>query len=230
LFLYNKSKTNVTPRYLNHIRSILFSFFDWCQNEGYISRNPVKNINRIKYIPKEIEPLSEKDLEICRLAYLELPYRDQVMFEFFYSTGCRCQEVCELKIKDVNFDTKTVRVIGKGNKPRTVFLNEKATLMLQHYLSTRAINSEYLFVTRRKPYTKLSVDAVENVFRALGRKVGFHIHPHMMRHTMATIALSRGMPLEEVQTILGHSSPETTMIYTKVNNSNIQYHHSKFVS
>lgn len=228
-FLYNRSQ-NVSMRYVNHIRIVLNLFFTWCLKEEYINKNPMDNIQPIKYTKKQIESLTEKQIEICRSAYASMLLRDRLLFEFFLSTGCRAFEVCNVKKNDIDFDNKSINILGKGNKYRTVYLNERTILMLHKYFESRNDDNDHVFVQSKAPHDKLTVSGIETVFQNISNKVGIHIHPHMMRHTMATVALNRGMPLEEIQMLLGHSSPDTTMIYASLNVENIKHHHQQYLS
>lgn len=234
LYLYDKSNNkNISMRYVNFIRTVLSSFFVWCYKEKYVDKNPLENIAPIKYTKKIVEPLTEKQIELCRIAYKDMSLRDQLVFEFLYSTGCRASEVCNLNKDSINFENKSIVVLGKGNKYRTVYMSERTAIMLLDYFNWRKENgrdNNWVFVSNRAPYNNITVHTLENIIKKIGDKAGIKIHPHMLRHTMATIALNRGMPIEEVQILLGHSSTDTTMIYSKVNISNIQYHYSKYIS
>lgn len=210
-------------------RLILNSFFGWCKNEGYISTNPCAKINRIRFEPNIRQPLSNIELERVRYACDNL--RDKTLLEFFYSTGCRVQEVVNLNVTDINFEKNEVIVYGKGGKYRTVFLNAKAIVLLEKYIESRQDDNPALFVSLRKPYQRIKKGAMERIIRNIGYKAGIdrNIFPHLIRHTTATTALNRGMDVTEVKEMLGHKKIETTMIYAKVSQINLKQNHERYI-
>jgi len=235
IYLFERHKRNDISRcYLANIRVVIKAFFSWCVKEQYIEKNPVSTIKNIKFVPKKIDPLSEREIEQCRLAYKNFSVRDQAIFEVFYATGCRCQEVCDLTMEQIDFEKRFADIIGKGDKPRRVYFNERSILLLQQYLDSRngqtEADSNYIFVSKLKPHTKLSVDAMQRIFNRIGTAANIHLHPHKLRHTMATHLVAKGMPVEEVQILLGHSFIQTTMVYAKVCEANIAFHYHKFIS
>jgi site-specific recombinase XerD len=227
LYMYNKTRDGASKSYLSNIRAILSSFFTWCYKEEYIDKNPMDNIDPIKFNNKQVKPLTEKQIEQCREICSTMNLRNQVIFEFFYFTGCRAFEAADLKKESINFEDNTVLLYGKGDKYRTVPFTERLALLLNKYFDSREDNSEYVFVSLKKPYNKLTVDAMECIFKNIGNKAGIHLHPHKMRHTVATILLDKGMPMEEVQKFLGHSSADTTAIYAEVNSNNMIANYKK---
>lgn len=158
--------------------------------------------------------------------------REKAMVEFFYSTGCRLDEVYKLDKQDIDWNRGAVNVIGKGDKERTVYLNAKAKVHLWKYLETRTDKNEALFVSERAPHKRLGHRAFQMDFNALGKAAGIikPVHPHLLRHTMATIAVNNGANIQTVQRMLGHTDPATTQIYAELNNDEIQMNHKRYVS
>ena len=215
---------------INNRMSKIRDFFQWLQNEEYIISNPCKKIKDIKETKYERQPLSDEQVEIIRESLKD--ERDKAILEFFLSTGCRCSEVINAKITDIDWYKKTLLVIGKGNKQRRVYFNDRCKIVLHKYLNNRVGNSEYLFCSSRKPYKKLTNRGFEIIVKKIGIKtnVGVHLHPHLFRHTFATKALNQGMPIEMVQMLLGHAKIETTQIYAKIKENNIEYFYKKLVN
>ncbi len=226
IYLYNLQATrkigNIT---LENRRIIINGFFEWCLNEGYLDKNPVRRIRKIKYQEKIREPLNHVELELLREACKTL--REKAIIEVFYSTGCRVSELAALKKSDVNFYKNEVHIIGKGGKHRISYLNAKAEVALKRYLNSRKDTCDSLFVSVRKPIRELKKKSIEDIVRHIGDRseIGRHIYPHLIRHTTATNALERGMDVTELQKILGHAQVDTTMIYAKVCQENIKYNH-----
>lgn len=230
VYLAEKSMhvSNVT---LNNERRVFNAFFDFLQEEDYVVLNPMRRVKKIKEERKVKKPFSEEELERLRSKCVSL--RDKALFEFFYSTGCRVSEVTGLKVKDVDLREREATVMGKGAKERVVFLNTKSILALEDYLKERdAKPSEALFCGERKQhgeYKGISKSAVEVLFRSWGTEANIEeVHPHRMRRTMATTALQRGVPLDEVRQMLGHESLGTTMIYAKSQYKDVKRSHEKY--
>lgn len=217
---------NLSKVTLNNERHVLNSFFSWCQAEEYILKNPMLPINVIKQ-PKRIKKsFSEVEMERMRDACKTL--RDRAIVEVLYSTGVRCQELINMKITDIDGDQ--ISVIGKGDKERVVFLNARAQVALKRYLEIRNDDSCYLFVGYKKPFSPLSKSRIETFIRELGHNAGVEkAHPHRFRRTAATLALNRGMPIEQVQQMLGHESIGTTTLYARSNEQNVKTSHRKYV-
>lgn len=210
--------------------TVLKTFFQWCVNEDYLEKNPCKNIKPIKYQRKPPEHLTDMELEMLRSACVSL--REKAMVEFFYSTGCRVSEAINANRSDINFQTGEVTLIGKGNKQRVDYLNPKAQIALMKYFDSRTDESEALFVSERKPHNRIrSKNTMENDFAEIGKRAGItkHVHPHLLRHTNATLALEKGMPLEEVQKMLGHVDINTTLVYAEVANENVKRNHKRCI-
>ncbi|MDU5110305.1 MAG: tyrosine-type recombinase/integrase [Clostridium sp.] len=205
-------------------------FFQWLQNEEFIIKNPCASIKPVKEPKRMRKPLTEEQVEILRDCMLTR--RERAILEFFLSTGCRLSEVLNVKTKEVDFVNKTLLVIGKGNKERRVYFTERCKRSLLKYLKSREDNSEFLFVTDRKPNRKISSRGMQVIINKIQMKSGLelHIHPHIFRHTFATHALNSGMKLEVVQAILGHEDAATTQIYAKLNKSSIEHSYRMAVS
>lgn len=220
----------VSDNTMNKYREYICGFWKWCCNEGYVQNNAASGLRKIKCEKKTREALTQTDLEYirqgCRCA------RDRAMVEVLYSTGCRVSELCRLRKEDVDWNTKTVHLFGKGRKHRTSYLNAKAEIYLKAYLEERKDDCEFLFVTMRGKH-EMSTAAVERIFRNLGNelaeKVKKPITPHIFRHTTATTALRGGMPIEDIQALLGHENIETTMVYAHTTEESVQANHKKYV-
>lgn len=228
LFLASyQMQTGISDRTLDKIRQILNCFFQWCQNEEYISKNPCRNIKEIKF---EVEPrhsLTRFQLEKLRRACKSK--RDLAIIDVLYSTGCRVQELVNMKYCDIDTLQNSVEIIGKGKKHNTVYLNTNAQISLNEYYTERKGDSEYIFVTDRKPYRQLSVRSVQHIFAELEKELNFVISPHILRHTSATLALQSGMSITQVQKMLGHANVSTTQIYAETSQEDVALSHKKYV-
>lgn len=230
LYLYNeKARKEISNRTIDHKRLIINAFFEWCRDEGYIQSNPCKSIKRIKCEVKERKPLSSLEMELVRIACEDC--RERAIIEFLYSTGCRVSELARLNINDIDFDNNEVHIVGKGNKHRISYLDARAELYLKKYLNLRHDDNDSLFVTKRKPYKRLTKNGLEYIVKNIGEhsEVQRTIHPHLIRHTVATDLINRGMTVVEVQKILGHEKLDTTMIYAKISQENVKYNHKKYM-
>lgn len=214
---------------VDNIRRNISSFFAWLEEEDHILKSPVRRIHKIKTKTAVKETISDEDIErlrdSCEVA------RDVAIIDLLYSTGMRVGELVNLDISDINFEERECIVYGKGEKERRVYFDAKAKLHLQRYIETRHDDNSALFVTLDAPHTRLKISGVEIRLRQLGRKLQIpNIHPHKFRRTMATRAIDKGMPIEQVQKILGHSQIDTTMHYAIVNQSNVKAAHRKFIA
>lgn len=230
VYLYQYQQTRgVSNSTLDRIRSCISSFFKWITAEGYIPKDPSIPVKAIKCEKKQRLSLSQIEMEKMRRACKTL--RDKAILEFFYSTGCRVAELCAVKLEDVNLSTSEVRLFGKGMKHRTSYLNAKAICALQDYLATRNDGCEYLFVTEKRPYKKLTTCAVLRVIKKIASKTGIDkaVSPHVLRHTTATQAVAHGMPVEDVRKLLGHENISTTMIYVETSDNVVHANHIKAV-
>lgn len=201
-------------------------FFQWLQNEEYIISNPTKKVKSVKEPIRERDPLTDAQVEIIRAGLIEI--RDKAIFEFLLATGCRLSELINIKVSDLDWNRMSLLVIGKGNKQRRIFFNDRAKIILEKYLSTRQGECEYLFSSSRRPYGQLKQRAVQLIIQKIEDKTkpGKHLYPHIFRHTFATKALNY-MPLESVQALLGHSQISTTLIYAKTNEATTEFMYRK---
>ena len=233
IYLYETQKrTGISNRTLDGKRLVINTFMDWCWKEGYIPNNPCASIKPIKFEEKPREPLSNMELEIVRDACEN--YRDKAMIELFYSTGCRLSEMVNLKISDIDFTSKEVHLFGKGSKHRTSYLNAKAEYMLKKYFELERPKesiSDYVFVIFRKPYNEMHKESIYARIKAIQKRSGIErsLFPHLLRHTMATDALNRGMNVAEVKEILGHEKLDTTMIYAKISHDSVKFNHKRYI-
>lgn len=214
---------------LDNIRRILSSFFSWLEEENYVLKNPVRRIHKIRTgrVVKEI--YSDETLEILRDSCMDL--RDLAMIDLLNSTGMRVGELVKLNIKDIDFYERECVVFGKGDKERKVYFDAKTKIHLQNYLNSRTDDNEALFVSLLKPYNRLQISGVEIRIRQLGRKLNIpKVHPHKFRRTLATRAIDKGMPIEQVQQLLGHQKIDTTMQYAMVDQNNVKLAHKKYIS
>lgn len=214
---------------IDNIRRNISSFFSWLEEEDYILKSPMRRIHKIKTKQPVKEIISDEAIEQlrdhCNCA------RDLAIIDLLYSTGIRVGELVNLDIADVNFEARECVVFGKGDKERRVYFDAKAKLHLQEYLATRSDNNPALFVSLDAPHDRLKISGVEIRMRQLGRSLNLtKIHPHKFRRTMATRAIDKGMPIEQVQKILGHSQIDTTMQYAMVNQVNVKTSHQKFIA
>lgn len=214
---------------VDNVRRNISSFFFWLEEENYILKSPMKRIHKIKTNKQVKETISDEDIERLRDACKCT--RDLAIIDLLYSTGMRVGELVNLNRSDVNFDLRECIVLGKGGKERKVYFDAKSKLHLQEYLNGRVDDNPSLFVTLDKPFARLKISGVEIRVRSLGKRVGLKkIHPHKFRRTMATRAIDKGMPIEQVQKILGHSQIDTTMQYAIVNQGNVKFSHQKYIS
>ena len=214
---------------VDNVRRNISSFFSWLEEENYILKSPMRRIHKIKTNQQVKEIITDEDIEKLRDHCTTI--RDLAMIDLLYSTGIRVGELVNLNISDVDFEARECVVFGKGGKERKVYFDAKAKLHLQSYLRSRGDVNEALFVSLDAPHDRLKISGVEIRMRTLGRSVNLsRIHPHKFRRTMATRAIDKGMPIEQVQKILGHSQIDTTMQYAMVNQSNVKVSHQKYIS
>lgn len=204
-----------SPTTVNNERRCLSSFFQWLEDEDIIRKSPIKRTRALKEERADKKPFS--DDEIARLRNSCQDDREKAIFELLLSSGVRVSEMCGLNLSDVSLSERECEVLGKGRKRRTCYFSAAAKLHLERYLSKRADEESALFVSKSKPHARLSVSAVEALTRELGKRAGVkNVHPHRFRRTFATNNLRRGMKLEEIQQLLGHSNISTTLIYAKI--------------
>ncbi len=214
---------------VDNVRRNISSFFSWLEEEDYILKSPMRRIHKIKTKQQVKEIISDEVIE--RLRDNCTCSRDLAMIDLLYSTGIRVGELVNLNIDDIDFEARECIVFGKGDKERKVYFDAKAKLHLLEYLENRNDDNPALFVTLDSPYNRLKISGVEIRIRELGKKLNLsRIHPHKFRRTMATRAIDKGMPIEQVQKILGHSQIDTTMQYAMVNQGNVKASHQKFIA
>lgn len=223
-----KNQTNASKSTIDNIRRVLSSFFSWLEDEDYLLKNPVRRIHKIKTRKVVKEVLSDENFEILRDNCNTL--RDLAMIELLASTGIRVGELVNLNIDDVLFNERECIVLGKGDSERVVYFDAKTKIHLQKYLESRKDHNPALFVSFKKPYNRLGINGIERRIRELGNEANIKkVHPHKFRRTMATNAIDKGMPIEQVQRLLGHVQIDTTMQYAMVNQSNVKIAHRKFI-
>ena len=217
------SKTNI-----DNIRRILSSFFAWLEDEDYILKSPVRRIHKIRTTKTVKETYSDEVLETMRDHAPCL--RDLAMIDLLASTGMRVGELVRLNRADIDFENRECVVFGKGNKERPVYFDARTKIHLKNYLEQREDDNPALFVSLLRPYNRLAISGVEIRMRTLGRRLEMpRIHPHKFRRTLATKAIDKGMPIEQVQRLLGHAKIDTTMEYAMVNQQNVKISHRKYV-
>ena len=225
---YQKRPT-VCKQSVDNIRRNLSSFFNWLEDENYILKSPVKRIHKIKSPVVVKEAYSDDETQKLRYECKEI--RDLALVDFLLSTGMRVGELVLLNRSDIDFVERECVVLGKGDKERVVYFDAKAKLHLQEYLSTRTDSNPALFVGTRAPFNRLSIGGVEVMIRRLGKITGIEkCHPHKFRRTMATVAIDKGMPIEQVQKLLGHEKIDTTLRYALVKQSNVKSAHRKYIA
>ena len=218
--------SNVT---VDNIRRNISSFFSWLEEEDYILKSPMRRIHKIKTKTVVKNVITDEGIEKLRDNCKEI--RDLAMIDLLYSTGIRVGELVNLNIDDIDLEGRECVVYGKGDKERRVYFDAKAKVHLKEYISERKDQNHALFVTLDAPHDRLKISGVEIRLRQLGRRLELErIHPHKFRRTMATRAIDKGMPIEQVQKILGHSQIDTTMQYAMVNQSNVKNSHQKYMS
>ena len=218
------SKVNI-----DNIRRILSSYFSWLEEEDYILKSPMKRIHRIKTDKTIKETYSDESLEMMRDNTSNL--RDLAIIDLLASTGMRVGELVRLNIEDIDFENRQCVVFGKGSKERPVYFDARTKIHLKNYINSRTDNNRALFVSLNKPNERLEISGVEIRLRELGRKLGISkVHPHKFRRTLATRAIDKGMPIEQVQQLLGHSKIDTTMHYAMVDQNNVKQSHRKFIA
>lgn len=222
-------KNNCSKSNIDNIRRILSSFFSWLEDEDYILKSPVRRIHKIKSAKTVKETYTDEMLECMRDNCGSL--RDLAIIDMLASTGMRVGELVHLNIEDVDFENRECVVLGKGSKERPVYFDARTKIHLRNYLESRNDDNPALFVSMLKPYNRLKISGVEIRLRALGQKLDItKVHPHKFRRTLATRAIDKGMPIEQVQKLLGHSKIDTTMQYAMVDQENVKLSHRKFIS
>lgn len=223
-----KENTKCNAVTIDNLRRVLSSFFAWLEDEDYIIKSPVRRIHKVKTPTIIKETLTDENLE--KLRDTSNCIRDLVLIELLYSTGIRVGELIKLNISDINFEDRSCKVFGKGNKQREVYFDARTKIHLKQYINTRQDENEALFVSKNKPYQRLSIAGIELIVRKIGLETEINkVHPHKFRRTLATMAIDKGMPIEQVQKLLGHVKIETTMHYAMVNQNNVKISHRKYI-
>lgn len=214
---------------IDNIRRNISSFFTWLEEEDYIIKSPMRRIHKIKTTKTVKEVISDEEIEKIRDKCKNL--RDLAIVDLLYSTGIRIGELVRLNVDDIDFEERECIVFGKGDKERRVYFDAKTKIHLMGYINSRSDDNPALFVTLDAPCDRLKISGVEIRLRRLGRELGINrVHPHKFRRTMATRAIDKGMPVEQVQKLLGHSQIDTTMRYAIVNQTNVKVAHRKFIA
>ncbi len=220
-----KQSSRVT---IDNIRRILSSFFSWLEDEDYILKSPVRRIHKVKTASSIKETYSDETLELMRDNCAEI--RDLAMIDLLASTGMRVGEMVLLNREDIDFIERECIVFGKGDKERMVYFDARTKLHLQAYLDSRIDDNPALFVSLKSPYNRMSIGGIEARLRQLGQRLGVpKVHPHKFRRTLATMAIDKGMPIEQLQQLLGHKRIDTTLGYAMVKQSNVKLAHRKYI-
>lgn len=220
-----KQSSRVT---IDNIRRILSSFFSWLEDEDYILKSPVRRIHKVKTATNIKETYTDEELETMRDSCTEL--RDLAIIDMLASTGMRVGEMVLLNRNDIDFNERECIVFGKGSKERVVYFDARTKIHLQNYLRSRKDDNPALFVSLKSPYERLKIGGVEVRLREFGKQLGLQrVYPHKFRRTLATIAIDKGMPIEQLQQLLGHRKIDTTLQYAMVKQSNVKIAHRKYI-
>lgn len=223
-----QQQTQCSKGNIDNIRRIMSSFFTWLEDENYILKSPVRRIHKIRSNQTVKETYTDEALETMRDQCGCL--RDLAMIDLLASTGMRVGELVHLNRDDIDFENRECVVFGKGSKERPVYFDARTKIHLRNYLDSRTDGNPALFASLHSPYNRLEISGVEVRLRKLGRRLGItKVHPHKFRRTLATRAIDKGMPIEQVQQLLGHAKIDTTMQYAMVNQNNVKISHRKFI-
>ena len=223
-----KETSNCGSVTIDNIRRVFSSFFAWLEDEDYIIKSPVRRIHKVKTASIIKETFTDENIEKMRDECKNI--RNLAIIELLISTGMRVGELVNLNIEDLNFEDRSCVVQGKGNKQREVYFDARAKIHLMQYLNIRKDDNKALFVSKNKPHQRLSISGIELIVRKIGIKTDVNrVHPHKFRRTLATMAIDKGMPIEQVQKLLGHVKIETTMHYAMVNQNNVKISHRKYI-
>ncbi|MBF1467747.1 site-specific tyrosine recombinase/integron integrase [Prevotella nigrescens] len=213
---------------IDNLRRIFSSFFAWLEDEDYIAKSPVRRIHKVRTESLIKEVISDENMEVLRDSCHEI--RDVAMIDLLASTGIRVGELVKINCEDIDFHERQCVVIGKGNKEREVYFNARAKIHLKRYIESRSDKNPALFVSLSSPHNRLTIGGIESRLRQLGKGAGLSkIHPHKFRRTLATMAIDKGMPIEQVQRLLGHVKIDTTLHYAMVNQANVKMAHRKYI-
>lgn len=213
---------------IDNIRRILSSFFSWLEDEDYILKSPVRRIHKVKAASVVKETYTDEAMEQMRDNCDNL--RDLALIDMLASTGMRVGELVLLNREDINFMERECVVFGKGDKERIVYFDARTKIHLLNYLDSRTDGNNALFVTLRAPHERINISGIEIRLRKLGKRLGISkVHPHKFRRTLATTAIDKGMPVEQLQRLLGHQRIDTTMQYAMVKQQNVKLAHRKYI-
>lgn len=228
MYLANRSKENIKTTTLAHDTDVLRGFFNWLEDEEYIDKSPMRKIKTPKVEKRLREALTKEEFETLRTGAKTL--RQKALLELLYSTGCRLEEVEQMKKQHIDWQRLQIKVIGKGNKERVVYINATCQVHLRKYLMSRLDNCDAVFVTERRPYRGMGRRAIQREIKKIGEQSGLNkeVYPHLIRHTMATHLLNSGMSLNILQQILGHDDPSTTLVYAELDNVTVENEYRKY--
>lgn len=228
VYLANYSKTGVKATTVASHTDILRGFFNWLEDEEYITKSPMRKIKSPKIEKRLREALTKEEFETLRTGAKTL--RQKALLELLYSTGCRLEEVEQMKKQDIDWQRLQIRVVGKGNKERVVYINATCQVHLRKYLMARLDDYDSVFVTERKPYKFMGRRAIQREINKITEQSGLNVnvYPHLIRHTTATHLLNSGMSLNILQQILGHDDPSTTLIYAELDNVTVENEYRKY--
>lgn len=228
-YLTDYQKQNGLSRVtIDNVRRILSSFFSWLEDEEYLIKSPIRRIHKVKTTSSIKDTYSDEDLEKMRDSCKEK--RDLALIDMLASTGMRVGELVLLNQSDIDFNNRECKVLGKGNKERIVYFDARAKIHLQDYLDSRSDDCDALFVTLKTPHSRLTIGGVESRVREIGKRLEIEkVHPHKFRRTLATKAIDKGMPIEQLQQLLGHKRIDTTLQYAMVKQSNVKLAHKKYI-
>lgn len=228
-YLTNYQQKNSPSRVtIDNIRRILSSFFSWLEDEDYIIKSPVRRIHKVKTATNVKETYTDEDLEKMRNNCVEL--RDLAIIDMLASTGMRIGEMVLLNKADIDFNERECVVFGKGDKERVVYFDARTKIHLRNYINSRTDENPALFVTLRSPFERIKIGGIETRLRKMGKELEIEkVHPHKFRRTLATMAIDKGMPIEQLQQLLGHKRIDTTLQYAMVKQSNVKQAHRKYI-
>lgn len=228
LLLYQQRKqlSRVT---VDNIRRIMSSFFSWLEEEEYILKSPVRRIHKVKTVNSIKETYGDEELEIMRDNCKT--NRDLAIIDLLASTGMRIGEMVRLNKNDINFNEREIVVFGKGDKERVVYFDARTKIHLRNYINERSDENTALFVSLRSPFNRITIGGIESRLRKMGKELNLSkVHPHKFRRTLATKAIDKGMPIEQLQRLLGHQRIDTTLQYAMVKQTNVKIAHKKYIS
>ena len=231
LFEYEKER-GIKKSSLDNIQTIIKTFFKWLQSEGYLEKSPAEKLKSIKTEKVLKKALTQEEVERLREYGCE-KLRERALLELLLSSGARVSEVAQLDVKNINWNDRRVTILGKGSKEREIYFSERTKVHLLKYLDSRKQHkSEALFISHVKPFERISIRTIQTDIKKIGERANlpFSLHPHLLRHTMATLAYSSGVSLPIIQEMLGHSDPSTTQIYAELDRERVRDAHNRFVN